>query len=43
MTNIEIASFAKILCKGLKQFLKQENIKINDVDFEELELSLIHI
>lgn len=42
MTNIEIASFAKILCKGLKQFLKQENIKINDVDFKELENILVN-
>ena len=42
MTNLEIYYFAKILCKGLKQFLKQENIKINDVDFEELENILIN-
>ena len=42
MTNLEIDYFAKILCKGLKQFFKQENIKINDVDFEELENILIN-
>ena len=42
MTNLEIDYFAKILCKGLKQFLKQENIKINVVDFEELENILIN-
>ena len=41
MINLEITSFAKILCKGLKQYLKNENIKINDVDFQELENKLI--
>ena len=35
MTNLEITSFAKSLCTGLKQYLKNENIKINDVDFQE--------
>ena len=29
MINLEITSFAKILCKGLKQYLKNENIKIS--------------
>ena len=42
MTNLEITSFAKSLCKGLKQYLKNENIKINDVDFQELENILIN-
>ena len=42
MINLEITSFAKILCKGLKQYLKNENIKINDVDFQELENKLIN-
>ena len=42
MINLEITSFAKILCKGLKQYLKNENIKINDVDFQELENMLIN-
>ena len=28
MINLEMTSFAKILCKGLKQYLKNENIKI---------------
>ena len=42
MTNLEIISFAKSLCKGLKQYLKNENIKINDVDFQELENKLIN-
>ena len=28
MTNLEITSFAKTLCEGLKQYLKNENIKI---------------
>ena len=42
MTNLEITTFAKSLCKGLKQYLKNENIKINDVDFQELENELIY-
>ena len=42
MTNLEITFFAKSLCKGLKQYLKNENIKINDVDFQELENILIN-
>ena len=42
MTNLEITSFAKSLCTGLKQYLKNENIKINDVDFQELENILIN-
>ena len=42
MTNLEITSFAKTLCEGLKQYLKNENIKINDVDFQELEIILIN-
>ena len=42
MINLEITSFAKILCNGLKQYLKNENIKINDVDFQELENKLIN-
>ena len=42
MTNLEITSFAKSLCKGLKQYLKNENMKINDVDFQELENILIN-
>lgn len=41
MTNLEITSFAKTLCEGLKQYLKNENIEINDVDFQELENILI--
>ena len=42
MTNLEITSFAKTLCEGLKQYLKNENIEINDVDFQELENILIN-
>ena len=42
MTNLEITSFAKTLCEGLKQYLKNENIKINDADFQELENILIN-
>ena len=42
MINLEITSFANTLCKGLKQYLKNENIKINDVDFQELENMLIN-
>ena len=42
MINLEITSFAKILCIGLKQYLKNENIKINVVDFQELENKLIN-
>ena len=42
MTNLEITSFAKTLCESLKQYLKNENIKINDVDFQELENILIN-
>jgi hypothetical protein len=42
MTNLEITSFAKTLCKGLKQYLKNENIKMNDIDFQELESILIN-
>ena len=42
MTNLEIISFAKSLCKGLKQYLKNENIKMNDIDFQELESILIN-
>ena len=42
MTNLEITSFAKTLCKGLKQYLKNENIKMNDIDFQELENILIN-
>ena len=42
MTNLEITSFAKTLCEGLIQYLKNENIKINDVDFQELENILIN-
>ena len=42
MTNLEITSFAKSLSKGLKQYLKNENMKINDVDFQELENILIN-
>ena len=41
MTNLEITSFAKTLCEGLKQYLKNENIIINDADFQELENILI--
>ena len=42
MINLEITSFAKTLCEGLKQYLKNENIKINDADFQELENILIN-
>ena len=42
MTNLEITSFAKTLCEGLKQYLKNENIKINDPDFQDLENILIN-
>ena len=42
MTNLVITSFAKTLCEGLKQYLKNENIKINDADFQELENILIN-
>ena len=42
MTNLEIISFAKTLCEGLKHYLKNENIKINDADFQELENILIN-
>ena len=42
MTNLEITSFAKTLCEGLKQYLKNENIKINDADFQELVNILIN-
>ena len=42
MINLEITSFARILCKGLKQYLKNENIKLNDTDFQELEDILIN-
>ena len=42
MINLEITSFARILCKGLKQYLKNENIKINDLDFQQLENKLIN-
>ena len=42
MTNLEITSFAKTLCEGLKQYLKNENIKINDADFQELKNILIN-
>ncbi len=42
MTNLEITSFAKTLCEGLKHYLKNENIKINDADFQELENILIN-
>ena len=41
MKNLEITSFARILCKGLKQFLKKQNIKINNEDFRDLEDILI--
>ena len=41
MTNLEITSFAKTLCEGLKHYLKNENIIINDADFQELENILI--
>ena len=42
MTNLEITSFAKTLCKGLKLYLKNENIKMIDIDFQELENILIN-
>ncbi len=42
MKNLEITSFAKTLCEGLKHYLKNENIKINDADFQELENILIN-
>ena len=42
MTNLEITSFAKTLSEGLKHYLKNENIKINDADFQELENILIN-
>ena len=42
MINLEITSFAKTLCEGLKHYLKNENIKINDGDFQELENILIN-
>ena len=42
MTNLEITSFAKTLCEGLKHYLKNENIIINDADFQELENILIN-
>ena len=42
MTNLEITSFAKTLCEGLKQYLKNENIKINDADFQELKNCLLY-
>ena len=42
MTNLEITSFAKTLCEGLKHYLKNEKIKINDADFQELENILIN-
>ena len=42
MTNLERTSFVKSLCTGWNQNLKKENIKINDVDFQELENILIN-
>ena len=42
MSSIDINSFAGTLINGLKFYLKNENIEINDVDFQELENILIN-
>ena len=43
MSSIDINSFVKILTNGLKFYLKNEKVKIEEYDFQILELSLIHI
>ena len=41
MTGLDLTSFAETLSKGLKHFLKGENIKVKDSDFQELENNMI--
>tara|TARA_B100001173_G_scaffold208588_1_gene179964 strand:- start:118 stop:417 length:300 start_codon:yes stop_codon:yes gene_type:complete len=41
MTGLDLTSFAETLSKGLKLFLKGENVKVKDLDFQELENKII--
>ncbi len=42
MTNIDITFFAKTLSEGLKHYLKNEYVKVKDIDFQELENHIIN-
>jgi len=42
MTVIDLTYFAETLSKGLKLFLKNENVKVKDIDFQELENNIIN-
>jgi flagella basal body P-ring formation protein FlgA len=41
MTGLNLTYFAETLSKGLKQFLTGENIKVKNLDFQELENNII--
>jgi flagella basal body P-ring formation protein FlgA len=41
MTGLNLTYFAETLSKGLKQFLMGENIKVKNLDFQELENNII--
>ena len=42
MTRLDLTYFAETLSKGLKQFLMSENVKVKDLDFQELENNIIN-
>tara|TARA_Y100000992_G_scaffold278572_1_gene224228 strand:+ start:29 stop:328 length:300 start_codon:yes stop_codon:yes gene_type:complete len=42
MTNIDLTIFAKTLSEGLSFFLQNENIKVKDLDLQELENNIIY-
>ena len=42
MTNIDFTLFAKTLSEGLKHYLKNENVKVKDIDFQELENNIVN-
>ena len=42
MTNIDFTLFAKTLSEGLKHYLKNENVEVKDIDFQELENNIVN-
>ena len=41
MTGLDLTFFAETLSRGLKHFLKEENVKVKELDFKELENNII--
>ena len=41
MTGLDLTFFAETLSRGLKHFLIEENVKVKELDFKELENNII--